>query len=279
MRRHSLTVSTSSFPKRTCCSRRLYGAEPLDIGQLLEQFTAYGERLAPRVVVAEMMAQDAIDAGREILIEGAQAALLDIDYGTYPYVTSTSPTAAGACQGAGIGPTQVSTVVAVYKAYTTRVGAGPYPSELSDETGDLLRQRGHEFGTTTGRPRRTGWFDAVAARYSVRLNGVTHAAVTKLDILDPLSEIQVCVGYDLDGEQLHAPHAVADVYGRVKPIFETLPGWQEDTSQITDFHELPENAKRYIDRLEEHLGVPVAMVGLGPSREQLLRREASIAGL
>ena len=157
------------IPEKNLLLQTLYGAEPLDIGQLLEQFTAYGERLAPRVVVAEMMAQDAIDAGREILIEGAQAALLDIDYGTYPYVTSTSPTAAGACQGAGIGPTQVSTVVAVYKAYTTRVGAGPYPSELSDETGDLLRQRGHEFGTTTGRPRRTGWFDAVAARYSVRL--------------------------------------------------------------------------------------------------------------
>ncbi len=267
------------IPEKNLLLQTLYGAEPLDIGQLLERFTAYGERLAPRVVVAEMMAQDAIDAGREILIEGAQAALLDIDYGTYPYVTSTSPTAAGACQGAGIGPTQVSTVVSVYKAYTTRVGAGPYPSELTDETGELLRKRGNEFGTTTGRPRRTGWFDAVAARYTVRLNGVTHAAITKLDILDPLPEIKVCVGYDLDGERLLAPHAVADVYGRVKPIFETLPGWQEDTSRITDFDRLPENAKRYLDRLEEHLGVPVAVVGLGPSREQMLwRRETNLAG-
>ena len=177
-----------------------------------------------------------------------------------------------------MGPTQVSTIVSVYKAYTTRVGAGPYPSELNDETGELLRRRGNEFGTTTGRPRRTGWFDAVAARYTVRLNGVTHAAITKLDILDPLQEIKVCTGYDLDGERLHAPHAVADVYGRVKPIFETLPGWQEDTSGVTDIDRLPENAKRYLDRLEEHLGVPITMVGLGPSREQLLwRRQANVA--
>jgi adenylosuccinate synthase len=259
-------------PEKNILLSSLYGAEPLDIQQLLEQFMSYGEQISSRVVVSEMMVQDAIDAGRSILVEGAQAALLDIDYGTYPYVTSTSPTAAGACQGAGVGPTQVSSVVSIYKAYTTRVGAGPYPSELTDETGDLLRERGHEFGTTTGRPRRTGWFDAVAARYSVRLNGVTHAAITKLDILDPLPEIQVCTGYELDGKPLTAPHAVAEVYGRVKPIFETLPGWQQDTSRLTKYAKLPPNARKYVDRLEEILEVPVTMVGLGPSREQLLWR-------
>ncbi len=261
-------------PEKNILLSSLYGAEPLDLQEMLEKFAAYGEKLAPRVVASEMMVQDAIEAGRSILIEGAQAALLDIDYGTYPYVTSTSPTAAGACQGAGIGPTQVTSVVAVYKAYTTRVGAGPYPSELMDETGEEMRQRGREFGTTTGRPRRTGWFDAVAARYSVRLNGVTHAAITKLDILDPLEEISICIGYELDGQRMSAPHAVAEVYGRFTPIYESMPGWQSDTSELTDYDQLPTNAKRYVDRLEELLGVPVSMVGLGPSRDQLLwRRE------
>jgi adenylosuccinate synthase len=266
------------IPEKNVMLASLYNQPPLDISELLEQFTAYGEKLAPRVVSSEMMVQDAIDAGKSVIIEGAQAAMLDIDYGTYPYVTSTSPTAAGACQGAGVGPTQVSNVVSVYKAYTTRVGGGPYPTELEDETGNLLRQRGAEFGTTTGRPRRTGWFDGVAARYTARLNGVTHAALTKLDILDPLPEIQICIGYELDGQRVRAPHAIAEVYGRVKPIFETLPGWQEDTSKLTAFDQLPTNARRYIDRLEEVIGAPVVMIGLGPSREQLLwRREVDFA--
>ncbi len=259
-------------PEKNILLSSLYGVKPFDMQELLEQFMAYGERLGPRVVASEMMVQDAIEAGRSILVEGAQAALLDIDYGTYPYVTSTSPTAAGACQGAGVGPTQVTSVVSVYKAYTTRVGAGPYPSELTDDVGDQLRERGREFGTTTGRPRRTGWFDGVAARYSARLNGVTHAAITKLDILDPLPEIRICTGYVLDGQPLRAPHAIADVYGRATPIYETLPGWQQDTSELSDYSQLPDNAKRYVDRLEEIMGVPVTMVGLGPSREQLLWR-------
>ncbi len=259
-------------PEKNVLLSSLYGVEPLDLTLMLEEFMAFGEKLSSRVVASEMMVQDAIEDGRSILIEGAQAALLDIDYGTYPFVTSTSPTAAGACQGAGVGPTQVSSVVAVYKAYTTRVGAGPYPSELTDETGDLLRERGKEFGTTTGRPRRTGWFDAVAARYSARLNGVTHVAITKLDILDPLPQIQICVGYELDGKRMYSPHAVAEVYGRVKPIYESMPGWQADTSGLTEYNELPTNAQRYLDRLEEVLGAPVVMVGLGPSREQLLWR-------
>ncbi|HEX3724317.1 MAG TPA: adenylosuccinate synthase [Nitrolancea sp.] len=265
-------------PEKNVMLTSLYNEPPIDIGELLESFAAFGEKLAPRVVSAEVMVQDAIEAGKSIIVESAQAAMLDIDYGTYPYVTSTSPTAAGACQGAGIGPTQVDHVVSVYKAYTTRVGGGPYPTELVEETGELLRQRGKEFGTSTGRPRRTGWFDGVAARYATRLNGVTHAAITKLDILDPLDEIQVCVGYEQDGERVRAPHAIADIYGQVKPIFETLPGWQEDTSNLTRYDELPVNARRYIDRLEEVIGVPVVMIGLGPSRDQLLwRREVDFA--
>jgi len=265
-------------PEKNVMLTTLYNQPPIDIPALLEQFVAYGEKLASRVVASEVMVQDAIAAGKSVIVEGAQAAMLDIDYGTYPYVTSTSPTAAGACQGAGIGPTQVDHVVSVYKAYTTRVGGGPYPTELENETGELLRQRGQEFGTTTGRPRRTGWFDGVAARYTTRLNGVTHAAITKLDILDPLPEVKICVGYDLDGQSVRAPHAIAEVYGRVKPVYETLPGWQADTSELTNYDQLPLNARRYIDRVEEVIGAPVVMIGLGPSREQLLwRREVDFA--
>jgi adenylosuccinate synthase len=263
-----------TIPEKNATLTTLYNQPPLDISQLLEQFAAYGEKLSPRVVQAEVMVQDAIEAGKSIIVEGAQAAMLDIDYGTYPYVTSTSPTASGACQGAGIGPTQVTNVISVYKAYTSRVGGGPYPTELLDATGELLRERGVEYGTTTGRPRRTGWFDGVAARYTTRLNGVTHAAVTKLDVLDTLPEIKICVGYELNGESVPAPHAVAEVYGQVKPIYETLPGWQEDTTACRSYDEFPENARQYIDRLEAVLGVPVVMLGVGPSREQLIWRKS-----
>jgi adenylosuccinate synthase len=262
-----------TIPEKNATLTTLYNQPPLDISELLEQFAAYGEKLAPRVVQAEVVVQDAIEAGKSIIVEGAQAAMLDIDYGTYPYVTSTSPTASGACQGAGIGPTQVTNVISVYKAYTSRVGGGPYPTELLDATGDLLRDRGVEYGTTTGRPRRTGWFDGVAARYTTRLNGVTHAAVTKIDVLDTLPEIKICVGYELNGERVPAPHAVAEVYGQVKPIYETLPGWQQDTTACRSYDEFPTNARRYIDRLEAVIGVPVVMIGIGPSREQLLWRK------
>jgi adenylosuccinate synthase len=262
-----------TIPEKNATLTTLYNQPPLDISELLEQFAAYGERLAPRVVQAEVVVQDAIEAGKSIIVEGAQAAMLDIDYGTYPYVTSTSPTASGACQGAGIGPTQVTNVISVYKAYTSRVGGGPYPTELVDATGELLRDRGVEYGTTTGRPRRTGWFDGVAARYTTRLNGVTHAAITKIDVLDTLPEIKICVGYEFNGESVPAPHAVADIYGHFKPVYETLPGWQEDTTRCRSYDEFPANARSYIDRLEAVIGVPVVMLGVGPSREQLLWRK------
>jgi len=251
--------------------------ETLDVAALAEQYAALGERLAPLVVQAEMVVQDALAAGKRVIVESAQATMLDVDYGTYPYVTSSMPTAAGACQGAGIGPTQVDAVIAVYKAYTTRVGGGPFPTELHDETGQLLRDRGHEYGTTTGRPRRTGWFDAVAGRYAARLNGVTEVAVTKLDVLDTLPEVRICVGYRLDGEEIEAPPAVASVYERVEPVYEVLPGWQADTSSATSVDDLPPNARRYLERIEELLGVPVTMVGVGPGRQQLLHRQAGAA--
>jgi len=249
----------------------------LDVAALAEQYIALGERLAPLVVQAEILVQDALAAGKRVIVESAQATMLDVDYGTYPYVTSSMPTAAGACQGAGIGPTQVDTVIAVYKAYTTRVGGGPFPTELHDETGQMLRDRGNEYGTTTGRPRRTGWFDAVAGRYAARLNGVTEVAVTKLDVLDTLPEIRICVGYRLDGKAIEAPPAVASVYGRVEPVYEVLPGWQADTSCATSVDDLPPNARRYLERIEELLGVPVTMIGVGPDRQQILHRPTGAA--
>jgi adenylosuccinate synthase len=254
----------------------LYGRDPVEVGPIVEQFSAWSKKLAPHIVQAETLVQDAILSGANVFIESAQATLLDIDYGTYPYVTSTSPTAAGACQGAGIGPTQVDDVVAVFKTYTTRVGAGPFPTELTGETGQLLRDRGAEYGTTTGRPRRTGWFDGIAARYAVRLNGVTQIAITKLDVLDTLEEIPVCIGYRMDGHQLGAPPASAAAYARVEPVYEVLPGWQTDTSTVTRYDELPAAARSYVERIEEIVGAPVTMVGTGPARHQVLRRVTAV---
>lgn len=254
--------------------REVYGAEPFDLNEMVEQYIAYGEQLAPITVQAEVVVQDAIAAGKNVLVEGAQATLLDVDYGTYPYVTSSSPTAAGTCQGAGIGPTQVDRVIAVFKAYPTRVGGGPFPTELHDATAQKIRDRGGEYGTTTGRPRRIGWFDGVAGRYAARLNGVTEAALTRLDILDELDEIRVCTGYRLDGQELSSPPAVPEVYDRVEPIYETLPGWKADTSAATSWEQLPAAARAYVERVEALLGVPVTMIGIGPAREQLLHRAA-----
>jgi adenylosuccinate synthase len=248
----------------------VYGHEPFDLNQIAEEYAAYGERLAPYLSEVESDVQDAIDAGANVIVEGAQAAMLDIDYGTYPFVTSSSPTAAGVCQGAGIAPTQVGRVIGVYKAYLTRVGAGGFPTELLDETGNLLRERGVEFGTTTGRPRRTGWFDAVQARYTARLNGVTDVALTKFDVLDGMESVTVCTSYQLDGETIGAPPARISDYDRVQPVYEELPGWTEDTTDATDLDDLPPNARAYVQRIEELIGVPIRFVGVGPHRRQLL---------
>jgi len=261
-----------NLPEKNALFEHLYGKSGLDAKKLLEDFSAWGERLAPYVRQTEVMVQDALDGGQRVLVETAQASLLDIDYGTYPYVTSSSPTAAGACQGAGIGPTQVDRVVAVFKAYTTRVGGGPFPTEDPGAAGNLMRERGKEFGTTTGRPRRTGWFDGVVARYTARLNGVTQIAVTKLDILDEFDEIPICTGYRLDGNVIDSPPAEAEIYSRVEPVYETLPGWKEETSGIDAVHKLPANARRYLDRIEELVGRPIIMVGLGPARRDLALR-------
>jgi adenylosuccinate synthase len=263
------------LPEKNTLFVHLYHQQPLDLDELLNEARTWGEALAPFVIAAEVFVQDALAAGKHVIVEAAQGTMLDLDYGTYPYVTSSSPTAAGACQGAGIAPTQVERVVGVFKAYTTRVGAGPFPTELTDETGQLLRERGREYGTTTGRPRRVGWFDAVAARYTARLNGMTEAALTKLDMLDPLPEIRVCVGYRLGDRELTAPPAQLDQYMAVEPVYEILPGWQTDTSHAASFADLPPAAQRYVERIEELIGVPITMIGIGPARRQLVWRHAS----
>lgn len=254
----------------------VYGADPLDEREILETYQGYMERLAPHIAQTEIMVQDAIDAGKRILIEGAQATLLDIDYGSYPFVTSTSPTAAGACQGAGVGPSQIDRVIGVFKAYVTRVGSGPFPTEAHDETGATLRDRGREFGTTTGRPRRTGWFDGPASRYAARVNGLNEVALTKLDILDSFERIPICTGYRVNGEVIDAPLASSVRYGEVEPVYEYVDGWGVDTSGARTLDDLPPAAQRYIERLERIIGKPITYVGVGPSRAQILERGVAV---
>lgn len=249
---------------------RVYGEPALETTDIYQDLIGYGNQLAPYVVASEMVVQDALAEGKEILIECAQGAMLDVDYGTYPYVTSSSPTAAGACQGAGVAPTQVDCVMGVFKAYTTRVGSGPLPTELRDETGALIRERGREYGTTTGRPRRVGWFDAVAARYVARMNGLTEVALTLLDVLDVFDEVMVCTGYRLnDVEYKHLPSR-DDLMSQMTPIYETLPGWTRPTSEARSEDDLPPNALTYIRFIQSAIGVPIGLIGVGPSRDQLV---------
>jgi adenylosuccinate synthase len=252
---------------------RVYNTTPLELDTLLGDLAGYGERLQPYVQQTEPLVANALARDQQIVVECAQGAMLDVDYGTYPYVTSSSTTAAGACQGAGVPPTAVSRVLGVYKAYSTRVGAGPLPTELLDNTGDLIRQRGHEYGTTTGRPRRTGWFDAVAAHYVARLNGITDIALTLLDVFDVFETIQVCVAYELDGERIETVPSRVETLARVRPVYRQLPGWREATSDVRRWQNLPDRALDYLRFIESEVGVPVSLVGVGPDREQIVPLE------
>ncbi|CAA9544918.1 MAG: Adenylosuccinate synthetase [uncultured Thermomicrobiales bacterium] len=249
---------------------RVYGEPPLDLEEVVRRYADYGVRLREHVAPTETLVQDALAARREVLIECAQGAMLDVDYGTYPFVTSSSPTAAGACQGAGVAPTQVRRVVAVFKAYSTRVGAGPLPTELHDGVAAGIRERGREYGTTTGRPRRIGWFDAVAAAHVARLNGATEVALTLLDVLDAMPEIRVCTGYTLDGQVIDRLPARDDELARVVPVLTTLPGWETPTTGARRAEDLPAAARAYVRFLEQAIGAPVTLVGVGPSRQQLV---------
>ena len=244
------------------------GVEKVDIDREWGELAEAAHYLAPFVTDTVVSVNKLLKAGKKVLCEGAQGTLLDVDHGTYPSVTSSSTVSGGACTGAGIAPRSIGTVWGVIKAYTTRVGEGPFPTELFDAVGEELRQVGREFGATTGRPRRCGWFDAVASRYSCMINGVDKLAVTKLDVLDTLAEIKICVAYELDGGKLdHLPSDVDDL-ARVKPVYESLPGWQCSTSEATAYDQLPDQAKHYLDRMAELVEAEVAIVSVGPKREQ-----------
>ncbi|MBD2391041.1 adenylosuccinate synthase [Aphanizomenon flos-aquae NRERC-008] len=257
---------------------KLYNLPPLNPQEVIEEYLGYAERLRPFVVDTSLKIYDAVLRRRNILFEGAQGTLLDLDHGTYPYVTSSNPVAGGACVGSGLGPTMIDRVIGVSKAYTTRVGEGPFPTELNGGIGDLLGDRGAEFGTTTGRKRRCGWFDAVIGRYAVRINGMDCMAITKLDVLDELEEINVCVAYEMDGERCEHFPTNARQFARCRPIYKTVPGWQVPTTHCRTLQDLPQPALDYIKFLAELMQVPIAIVSLGASRDQTIIVEDPIHG-
>lgn len=246
--------------------------EPLDAERIIADYADYAARLKPFVGDAVDYLLDAVDADKKILLEGAQGALLDVDYGTFPYVTSSNSSGAGVVSGSGLPATFIKRVVGVVKAYTTRVGGGPFPTELNDATGQKIRDRGNEYGTITKRPRRCGWFDAVAVRYTSRLSGATELSVMLLDVLSGFDSINICVAYELDGKRIEYFPADVDELARCKPIYETRPGWSEEIGDVQEYDALPENAKKYLVRLSEILKKPVSIVSVGPGREQTIVR-------
>lgn len=257
---------------------KLYELPPLDPEAVIEQYLIYAERLRPHVVDCSLKIYKAFQQRRNILFEGAQGTLLDLDHGTYPYVTSSNPVAGGACVGAGVGPTMIDRVIGVAKAYTTRVGEGPFPTELDGTLGELLCDRGAEFGTTTGRRRRCGWFDAVIGRYAVRINGIDCLAITKLDVLDTLEEIQVCVAYEIGDQNCQDFPSSSRLFAKCRPVYKTLPGWQQSTEHCRTLEDLPKQALDYLKFLAELMEVPIALVSLGASRDQTIIVEDPIHG-
>lgn len=250
--------------------RDVYGVEPVDYYEILKDYLEYADRLRQYVTDTNYNVVSYIKDGKKVLFEGAQATMLDLDHGTYPFVTSSHPISGGASVGAGVGPNYLKNIVGVVKAYATRVGAGPFPSELLDETGDFLREAGHEFGTVTGRPRRCGWLDLAVVSYAADLNSIDYLAITRLDILDKLPEIKICVGYTLNGEPVKGFPADLQVLEQCKPVYETLPGWQTDISGIRHYEDLPEAARRYVERISEVTGVRLGIVSVGPNRKQTI---------
>jgi adenylosuccinate synthase len=254
---------------------KVYNRLPLDASAICDEYLdLYAPRIGPMVGDAVGLVHDALDAGANVLLEGAQATFLDLDHGTYPFVTSSNPVAGGACTGSGVGPRMIGEVIGIAKAYVTRVGAGPFPTECLDEVGEVLVERGHEFGTNTGRRRRCGWFDAVMARQAVRLNSLSEVALTKLDVLDTFDTVKVCVAYEANGERFAYPPYHQSVFHQVTPVYEELPGWGVDLSGATEISDLPAAARDYIAVLAEQIGVPIKLVGVGPGREQFVRLAA-----
>lgn len=247
---------------------KMYGSEGLSFDDIFEEYYAYGQQIKQYVTDTSVILNDALDAGKRVLFEGAQGVMLDIDQGTYPFVTSSNPVAGGVTIGSGVGPSKINKVVGVCKAYTSRVGDGPFPTELSDEVGERIREVGHEYGTTTGRPRRVGWFDSVVMRHSRRVSGITNLSLNCIDVLSGLDTVKICVAYDLDGKRIDYYPASLEQLKRCKPIYEELPGWEEDITGYRSLDELPENARNYVRRVGELVGVRISTFSVGPDREQ-----------
>lgn len=252
---------------------KLYDGEPLDADKIFNEYKEYAKKVAPFVDDTTVIVHDAVASNKKVLLEGAQGTLLDVDFGTYPYVTSSHPISGGFTVGSGIGPNTIEEVVGITKAYTTRVGKGPFVTELEDETGDKIRVAGNEFGTTTGRPRRCGWLDTVIVSYAARVNGMTSIALMLLDVLTGFETLKICTAYKYKGEILKAFPASLSVLSECEPVYEEMPGWTEDLTNVTTFEDLPENAKSYVKRVEELVNVPVKIVSIGPKRSQTIVRD------
>ena len=247
---------------------KIYDNKGLDVEEIIEKYLVFDKAIDKYIKDVPAFLNEAIDNGKSVLLEGAQGALLDVDHGTYPFVTSSSPTSGGACTGTGIPPTKIDNVIGIVKAYTTRVGNGPFPTELLDDDGEKLRKIGAEYGATTGRPRRCGWFDAMLVRYSAMINGIDSVAITKLDVLSDFDEIKVCTGYKLDGKLIKSYPTDVDRLSAVEPVYESLPGWKSDISNCLTFNELPENTKKYLNFISEKSGIKIDIVSVGPKRKQ-----------
>ena len=247
-----------------------YGCQGFDFDTIYQEYLGYAERIRPYVKDTNYSANVYVNEGKKVLFEGAQATMLDIDHGTYPFCTSSNPTAGGACTGSGVGPRRMENIVGVVKAYTTRVGAGPFPAEQNNEVGEYLRNTGHEFGTVTGRPRRCGWLDTAVVKYAAMLNSLDYLAITRLDILDDLDTIKICTGYRYNGQLLPEYPASLEVLEQVEPVYEDMPGWMTDISACKTYDELPEAARKYVERISELVGVPLGIVSVGPNRSQTI---------
>lgn len=247
---------------------KVYEVDPVDVDEIFEEFYAYGQKMAPYVCDTSVVLNDAIDEGRRVLFEGAQGVMLDIDQGTYPFVTSSNPVAGGVTIGSGVGPTKINNVVGVSKAYTTRVGDGPFPTELDDEIGDQIREVGREYGTTTGRPRRVGWFDSVVVRHARRVSGITDLSLNSIDVMSGIDTVKICVAYRYKGEVMEEFPASLSVLAECEPIYEEMPGWKEDITGVKTLDELPDNARHYLERISQLTGIPLSIFSVGPDRTQ-----------
>jgi adenylosuccinate synthase len=262
---------TRSLPDKNLALGAM-GADRFEVDELVDQAATWGDRLREHLDDTTWLVQAALARGEHVLLEGAQGTLLDLDHGSYPFVTSSNPVAGGACTGSGIGPLQVDEVIGVMKAYSTRVGSGPFPTELTDAVGAGIAERGREYGTVTGRPRRVGWFDAVPLRYAVAVNSVSSIMLNKLDILSGLERVRVCVAYEIDGRRVETWPSSGAALSRATPIYESFDGWREPINDVRSLADLPEEARRYLTAIEEHAGVPIVLVSVGPERTQTIER-------